>query len=182
MALRNDDDHQFNINEWNEIHTEVMYDCQYAIDQEKKKGRGCKSNPLTGSTIRKSSIVDEDGKVVWEQDENGKVVWKQISARSKLHNNANIRNTSLQFTGGGTKECSSYIKKTVTGMSKVWPEFKDTVTIQAIQDLGTSLMNHLSITDHSIVGKLLEMRHWHSMKYFGHQPVGIYWLHKDGGT
>ena len=66
MALRNDDDHQFNINEWNEIHTEVMYDCQYAIDQEKKKGRGCKSNPLTGSTIRKSSIVDEDGKVVWE--------------------------------------------------------------------------------------------------------------------
>ena len=66
-----------------------MYGCQYAIDQEKKKGRECKSNPLTGSTIRKSSIVDEDGKVVWEQDENGKVVWKQISACSKLHNNAN---------------------------------------------------------------------------------------------
>ena len=38
MAFRNDDDHQFNINEWNEIHTEVMYSCQYAIDQEKKRG------------------------------------------------------------------------------------------------------------------------------------------------
>ena len=73
-------------------------------------------------------------------------------------------------------------KLNVDSVSIVWPEFKDTITVQAITDLGKSLMNHLSITDHHVVGKLVEIRHWHSMNYFGHQPVGIYWLHKDGGT
>ena len=170
MAKRNDDDHQFSIEEWDEIHTEVMYGCQNAIDRKKKKEKGCNSNPLTGSTIEKSGEVDKDGKLVW----------KRIDARLKLHNNANIRNTGLQFTGGGTG--SAYITRTVTGVSIVWPEFKNTITVQAIQELGKSLMNHLSITDHCVVGKLLEMRHWHSMNYFGHRPVGIYWLHKDGGT
>ena len=172
IALRNDDDnHKFNSEEWNKIHTEVMYACQYAIDQKKKKGKGgCNSNPLTGSTIEKTGEVDKDGKLVW----------KRIDARPKFHNNANIRNTGLQFTGGGTG--SAYIKKTVDGVSIVWPEFNDTITVQAIQELGKSLMNHLSITDHHVVGKLLEMRHWHSMNYFGHRPVGIYWFHKDGGT
>ncbi|OEU11545.1 hypothetical protein FRACYDRAFT_245599 [Fragilariopsis cylindrus CCMP1102] len=173
MALRNDDDnHKFNSEEWNKIHTEVMYGCQYAIDRKRKeKGKiGCNSNPLTGSTIEKTGEVDKDGKLVW----------KRIDARPKFHNNANIRNTSLQFTGGGTG--SAYITRTVDGVSIVWPEFNDIITVQAITDLGKSLMNHLSITDHSVVGKLLEMRHWHSMNYFGHRPVGIYWFHKDGGT
>ena len=171
MALRNDDDHQFSIEEWDEIHTEVMYGCQFAIDQKKKKGKGgCNSNPLTGSTIEKTGKVDKDGKLVW----------KRIDARLEFQNNANIRNTGLQFTGGGTG--SAYIKKTVDGVSIVWPEFNNAITIQAIQDVGKSLMDHLSITNHSVVGKLLEMRHWHSMKYFGHRPVGIYWHHKDGGT
>lgn len=173
MALRNDDDnHKFNSEEWNKIHTEVMYGCQYAIDRKRKeKGKvGSNSNPLTGSTIEKTGEVDKDGKLVW----------KRIDARPKFHNNANIRNTSHQFTGGGTG--SAYITRTVDGVSIVWPEFNDIITVQAITDLGKSLMNHLSITDHSVVGKLLEMRHWHSMNYFGHRPVGIYWFHKDGGT
>ena len=170
MALRNDDDHQFSIEEWDEIHTEVMYGCQNAIDRKKKKEKGCNSNPLTGSTIEKSGEVDKDGKLVW----------KRIDARLEFHNNANIRNTGLQFTGGGTG--SAYITRTVTGVSIVLPEFKNTITVQAIQELGKSLMNHLSITDHCVVGKLLEMRHWHSMNYFGHRPVGFYWFHKDGGT
>ena len=173
MALRNDDDnHKFNSEEWNKIHTEVMYGCQYAIDRKRKeKGKvGGNSNPLTGSTIEKTGEVDKDGKLVW----------KRIDARPKFHNNANIRNTSHQFTGGGTG--SAYITRTVDGVSIVWPEFNDIITVQAITDLGKSLMNHLSITDHSVVGKLLEMRHWHSMNYFGHRPVGIYWFHKDGGT
>ncbi|OEU20351.1 hypothetical protein FRACYDRAFT_236425 [Fragilariopsis cylindrus CCMP1102] len=173
MALRNDDDnHKFNSEEWNKIHTEVMYGCQYAIDRKRReKGNvGCNSNPLTGSTIEKTGEVDKDGKLVW----------KRIDARPKFLNNANIRNTSHQFTGGGTG--SAYITRTVDGVSIVWPEFNDIITVQAITDLGKSLMNHLSITDHSVVGKLLEMRHWHSMNYFGHRPVGIYWFHKDGGT
>merc|ERR1712166_742801 len=171
MALRNDDDnHKFNSEEWNKIHTEVMYGCQYAIDRKRKEKVGCNSNPLTGSTIEKTGEVDKDGKLVW----------KRIDARPKFHNNANIRNTSHQFTGGGTG--SAYITRTVDGVSIFWPEFNDIITVQAITDLGKSLMNHLSITDHSVVGKLLEMRHWHSMNYFGHRPVGIYWFHKDGGT
>ena len=173
MALRNDDDnHKFNSEEWNKIHTEVMYGCQYAIDRKRKEKEkvGSNSNPLTGSTIEKTGEVDKDGKLVW----------KRIDARPKFHNNANIRNTSHQFTGGGTG--SAYITRTVDGVSIVWPEFNDIITVQAITDLGKSLMNHLSITDHSVVGKLLEMRHWHSMNYFGHRPVGIYWFHKDGGT
>ena len=68
MALWNDDDHQFNINdEWNKIHTEVMYGCQYAIDRKKKGEVGSNSNPLTGSTIEKTGEVDKDGKLVWKR-------------------------------------------------------------------------------------------------------------------
>ena len=43
LALRNDNNHQFSITEWNGIHhMEVMYGCQYAIDQKKKEGKGGK--------------------------------------------------------------------------------------------------------------------------------------------
>ena len=41
-------------------------------------------------------------------------------------------------------------------------------------------MAHLDIIDHDVMGKLLEMEHWHNMKYYGHRPVGIYWFHKSG--
>ena len=163
--------------EWNKIHTEVMYGCQNAIDQEKKKGRGgCNSNPLTGSIIKKTGGVDEDGKFVWELS--------LSLSRLSNHNKANIRNTGWQFTGGGSSKCNSYITKTATGVSIVWPTYyKGIITINAIQDSAKSLMDHFSITDHSVVGRLLEMHHWHSMNYFGHWSVGIYWLlHKEGET
>ena len=42
------------------------------------------------------------------------------------------------------------------------------------------MMNALGITDHKVAGKLLEMRHWHTHDYMGHQPVGVFWVVKDG--
>ena len=122
---------------------EVTYGCQYTIDQEEKKGSGrCNSSTLTGSTIKKTGA----GGV----DENGKFVWEQTFSRPSNHNDANIRNTGLQFTGTGSTNCNYYITKTVTGVSIVWPQFNGSITIQAIQDLGGSLMDHLPITDHSL--------------------------------
>ena len=33
---------------------------------------------------------------------------------------------------------------------------------------------------HKVIGKILEMVHWHNMPYEGQRPVGFYWVHLEG--
>ena len=33
---------------------------------------------------------------------------------------------------------------------------------------------------HKVIGKILEMVHWHNMGYEGQRPVGFYWVHLKG--
>ena len=91
-----------------------------------------------------------------------------------------MRITGIQFTGGSHTDAWTIGGTCIVAINTIWTFDKDVITKEVIQQLGQKLMKHLSITDHNVMGKLLEMRHWHSMKHKGHRPVGIYWYRLDG--
>ena len=85
--------------------------------------------------------------------------WERTAHCSEGYQKGHVIITGIQFTGGrGTS------KEGVLGR-----------TLQ----LGQKLMKHLSITDHNVMEKLLEMQHWHSLKHKRHQYMGIYWYQLD---
>ena len=91
-----------------------------------------------------------------------------------------VKITGQQFTDGGNSADKGIWGRTLNeALSILWPS--TVITTRNIKDLGKNLMALLlGIGDHNVMGKLLEMRHWHSMNYYGHRPVGIYWFHKNG--
>ena len=173
MASRN---HSYTSELWAASHKEVLYALSNGLDVLKTSSRKriCDDNEITHGRplLVGSPIVEIDGA--------GSGKWKRKFERDTVnYKRLVVKITGQQFTGGGASAAKGIWGKTLNAaIPLLWSSAN--ITTQDMQELGKQLMAHLGIIDHNVMGKLLEMEHWHNMNYYGHRPVGIYWFHKSG--
>ena len=174
MAQRN---HSYTFDGWAATHKEVMYALSNGLDVLKtSKGRIdiCVGNKIVkGRRTMVGSPIVEIGSA-------GSDEWQRTIERDKVYyKKLVVKVSGKQFTGGGgSVDTGIWGRLLHVVLPIVWLSVN--ITTQHIQELDRQLMAHLDIIEHDVVGKLVEMVHWHNMKYHGHRPVGIYWFHKNG--
>ena len=173
MASRN---HSYTSEVWAAAHKEVLYALSNGFDVLKtlSRKRICDGNEIIDG---RPSLV---GSPIVDIDSAGSGKWKRINDRdTAYYKRLVVKITGQQFTGGGDSAANGiYGRSLNAALPLLWPSAK--IRTKHIQGLGKELMAHLGIIDHDVMGKLLEMEHWHNMNYYGHRPVGIYWFHKSG--
>lgn len=98
----------------------------------------------------------------------GSGAWKHIIDRdTDNYKRLVVKITSQQFTdGGNSADKGTWCRTLNVALPILWPS--TVITTRNIKDLGIQLMANLDIIDHDVMGKLLEMEHWHNIKYYGY--------------
>ena len=96
---------------------------------------------------------------------------------------AKLMVNGIAFTGGSTAKVD--IQKTLDAVHAIWPATAAAITKESFVSLGRDLMAVFGLdinntSHHKVIGKILEMVHWHNMPYEGQRPVGFYWVHLEG--
>ena len=103
------------------------------------------------------------GSPIVEISSAGSDEWERITCcDTENYKRLVVKITGQQFSGGGDSAVNGIWARILNAVLPIlWPS--TIITTQVIKELDKNLMAHLGIKYHDVMGKLVEMHHWHSV-------------------